>query len=624
MNPTQDVFEKRIAALEGGVAAVALASGQAASTFAVLNLLQAGDHLVSSSSLYGGTYNLFHYTLPKLGIEVSFVDDPDDAEAWKAASRPAQDQGVLRRDARQPARQRPRRRAGRRRRARGRRAAHRRQHRADAVPAAPARARGRHRRALGDQVPRRPRHDDRRRRRRRRHASTSAPTPARFPGFNEPDPSYGGLHLLARARPRLVRREAAHPVPARRRARRSARSARSCSSRASRRCRCGSSGTCRTPRPIAEWLEARDEVEGVHYAGLPSSRWYDAGQKYLPRGAGAIVAFELRGGVEAGKQFVDALELFSHLANIGDVRSLVIHPASTTHSQLTDAGAGEHRRHAGPGAAVGRARGARRTCSPTSRPGCGPRSARDGGPVAPLGARPRAGPGARATRPAAGSFADTGAQRARARRQPAAVTRRVRDVGDAAGRAAARSPTPSWCCTRSPATATSPVRPGRATRPPAGGTPLVGPGRRHRHRPLVGRRARTSSAAARARPARASAAPDGRAYGSRWPALTVRDQVETERRLADALGVRALGAGRRRLDGRLPRARVGGHAPGAGRSGWPRSPRPRRPARTRSACRPRSCWRSGPTPAGRAATTTTPAPAAGRTAGWGSPGGSRT
>ena len=89
-------------------------------------------------------------------------------------------------------------------------------------------------------------------------------------------------------------------------------------------------------RRWAEWLDARDEVETVHYAGLPGSPWHAGQQKYLPNGAGAIVAFELHGGVEAGKKFVDAVELFSHLANIGDVRSLIIHPASTTHSQLAD------------------------------------------------------------------------------------------------------------------------------------------------------------------------------------------------------------------------------------------------------------------------------------------------
>jgi O-acetylhomoserine (thiol)-lyase len=86
---------------------------------------------------------------------------------------------------------------------------------------------------------------------------------------------------------------------------------------------------------LAEWLDQRDEVEKVHYAGLPSSPWYALAQRYLPRGAGAVVSFEIQGGVEAGRRFVDALELHSHLANIGDVRSLVIHPASTTHSQLS-------------------------------------------------------------------------------------------------------------------------------------------------------------------------------------------------------------------------------------------------------------------------------------------------
>ena len=89
-------------------------------------------------------------------------------------------------------------------------------------------------------------------------------------------------------------------------------------------------------KAIAEWLGQRDEVATVHDAGLETRPWYETGQKYLPRGAGAIVSFELRGGIEAGKRFVDAVELFSHLANIGDVRSLIIHPASTTHSQLTE------------------------------------------------------------------------------------------------------------------------------------------------------------------------------------------------------------------------------------------------------------------------------------------------
>ena len=118
MNPTQDVVEQRIAALEGGVGALLVSSGQAAETLAILNLAEAGDHIVSSPSLYGGTYNLFHYTLPKLGIEVSFVEDPDDLESWRAAVQP-EHQGVLRRDDRQPEERHPRHR-GRRRRSRTR------------------------------------------------------------------------------------------------------------------------------------------------------------------------------------------------------------------------------------------------------------------------------------------------------------------------------------------------------------------------------------------------------------------------------------------------------------------------------------------------------------------------
>ena len=168
MNPTQAVFEERIASLEGGVAALAVSSGQAAETIALLNLAENGGHVVSSASLYGGTYNLFHYTLPKLGIEVTFVDDPDDLDAWRAAIRP-EHQGVLRRDARQPEgrRARLRRRLGHR--ARGQDPARGRQHAGDAVPGQPARPRRRHRGALGHQVHRRARDLDRRRDRRRRH-----------------------------------------------------------------------------------------------------------------------------------------------------------------------------------------------------------------------------------------------------------------------------------------------------------------------------------------------------------------------------------------------------------------------------------------------------------------------
>ncbi len=332
MNPTQDVFENRIAALEGGVAAVALASGQAATTFAVLTLTQAGDHLVSSASLYGGTYNLFHYTLPKMGIEVSFVEDPDDPAAWAAATRPgtkafyaetlgnprgnvldvqlvadaAHEAGVpliVDNTVPTPYLLRPL------------------EHGADIVVHSATKFLGGHGTTIGGVVVDGGRFD-------------FGADPAKFPGFNEPDPSYGGLtywpalgqgSFAAKLRIQFLRDVGAAISPF------SSflliQGVETLSLRMERH--------VQNAQAIAEWLEARDEVERVHYAGLPSSRWYQAGQRYLPNGAGAIVSFELRGGVEAGRSFVDALELFSHLANIGDVRSLVIHPASTTHSQLT-------------------------------------------------------------------------------------------------------------------------------------------------------------------------------------------------------------------------------------------------------------------------------------------------
>jgi O-acetylhomoserine (thiol)-lyase len=331
MNPTQDVFEQRVAALEGGVAAVALASGQAATTFSVLTLASAGDHIVSSASLYGGTYNLFHYTLPKMGIEVSFVDDPDDAQAWRDAARPntkaffgetlgnprgnvldvqlvadaAHEVGVpliVDNTVPTPFLLRPL------------------EHGADIVVHSATKFLGGHGTTIGGIVV---------------DGGTFDFGTERFPGFNEPDPSYGGLQYwpalgkgsyAAKLRIQFLRDVGAAISPF------SSflliQGIETLSLRLERH--------TSNAQAIAEWLEQRDEVEVVHYAGLPSSRWYEAGQKYLPRGAGAIVSFELRGGVEAGKRFVDALSLHSHLANIGDVRSLVIHPASTTHSQLTE------------------------------------------------------------------------------------------------------------------------------------------------------------------------------------------------------------------------------------------------------------------------------------------------
>lgn len=332
-NPTQDVFEQRIAALEGGVAAVALSSGQAAETLALLTVASAGDHIVSSTSLYGGTYNLFRHTLPKFGVEVSFVDDPDDPEAWRAAIRPntkalfAESLGnprgnvldvravadvahaagvplIVDNTVPTPYLLRPL------------------EHGADVVVHSATKFLGGHGTAIAGVVVDGGTFDF------GAHAD-------RFPDFSEPDPSYHGLRYWPALGPgafavklqvQLLRDLG--PALSPHSAFLLLQGVETLSLRIERH--------SSNAQALAEWLEQRDEVAAVHYAGLPSSPWYEAGQKYLPRGAGAIVSFELRDGVEAGKRFVDAVSLFSHLANIGDVRSLIIHPASTTHSQLDE------------------------------------------------------------------------------------------------------------------------------------------------------------------------------------------------------------------------------------------------------------------------------------------------
>jgi O-acetylhomoserine (thiol)-lyase len=332
MNPTQDVFEQRVAALEGGIAAVAFASGQAAQTLAILNIAEAGDHFISSSSLYGGTYNLFHYTLPKLGIEVSFVDDPDDPQQWRSAVRPntklfyaetlgnprgnvldvravadlAHEVGVplvVDNTVPTPYLLRPI------------------EHGADIVVHSATKFLGGHGTAIGGVVV-----DS--------GSFNWGEHAARYPGLTTPDPSYHGLNYwealgaqsyIIKLRVQLLRDLG--PAISPQNSFLLIQGVETLSLRIERH--------VQNAQVLAEWLQQRDEVERVHYAGLPSSPWHELQQRYLPKGAGAIVAFELKGGVEAGKRFVDALELFSHLANIGDVRSLVIHPASTTHSQLS-------------------------------------------------------------------------------------------------------------------------------------------------------------------------------------------------------------------------------------------------------------------------------------------------
>ncbi|MEW1896103.1 bifunctional o-acetylhomoserine/o-acetylserine sulfhydrylase [Streptomyces albidoflavus] len=332
-NPTQDVLEQRVAALEGGVAAVALASGQAAETLALLTLAGAGDHLVSSTSLYGGTYNLLRHTLPRLGIEVTFVDDPDDFDAWRAAIRPttkavfaeslgnprgnvldirgvadvAHEAGVplvVDNTVPTPYLLRPA------------------EHGADIVVHSATKFLGGHGTTLGGVVVDAGSFD-------------FGAHPERFPDFTEPDPSYHGLRywpdlgpgaFAVKLRVQLLRDLG--PALSPHSAFLLLQGIETLSLRLERH--------TANALALAEWLQARDEVAVVHHPGLASSPWYEAGQRYLPRGAGAVVSFELRDGVEAGKRFVDAVSLFSHLANIGDVRSLIIHPASTTHSQLDE------------------------------------------------------------------------------------------------------------------------------------------------------------------------------------------------------------------------------------------------------------------------------------------------
>jgi O-acetylhomoserine (thiol)-lyase len=334
MNPTTDVVEQRVAALEGGVAAVALASGQSAETLSILNLAQAGDHIVSSASLYGGTYNLFEYTLPRLGIEVTFVEDFDDMEAWRAAIKPntkaffgetignpridvldisgvadvAHEAGlplIVDNTIATPYLIRPL------------------EHGADIVVHSATKFLGGHGTVIAGVVVDGGRFDF------GAHAD-------RFPGLTTPDPSYNGLNYWEA----LGNEGAAYAIKLRVQLLRDLGPALAPHSaflllqgietldlRMERH--------VANAQALAEWLEQRDEVERVFYAGLPSSPYHERSQRYAPKGPGAILSFELRGGVEAGRRFVDAVELFSHLANIGDVRSLIIHPASTTHSQLT-------------------------------------------------------------------------------------------------------------------------------------------------------------------------------------------------------------------------------------------------------------------------------------------------
>ncbi len=331
MNPTNDVFEQRIASLEGGVGALAASSGHAAQTMAILTLCGAGDHIVSASTLYGGTYNQFNYTFPRLGIEVTLVD-PSDPENFRRAIRantkilygetlgnprlnvfPFEEVAAIAREYRIPLM-------------------------IDNTFATPYLCRpfewganivvhsttkfiGGHGTSIGGVIV--------------DGGNFDWAASGRFKNFTEPDPSYHGLAYATLGAPAFILKARVQILR--------------------------DVGACQSPfnawlflqgletlslrmerhvanaQRVAEFLTQHPKVNWVTYPGLPSHPDYARAQKYLPKGAGAILGFGIKGGLEAGRQFIDNLKLFSHLANVGDAKSLAIHPASTTHSQLNEA-----------------------------------------------------------------------------------------------------------------------------------------------------------------------------------------------------------------------------------------------------------------------------------------------
>ncbi|MCM3145493.1 homocysteine synthase [Brevibacillus sp. MER 51] len=330
MNPTQDVFEKRVALLEGGVGALATASGQAAITFAILNIAHAGDEIVASSSLYGGTYNLFAHTLPRLGIKVHFADqsNPENFRSYinektkavfcetignpridvadiGAIAHIAHENGVpliVDNTFATPILCRPF------------------EHGADIVVHSTTKFIGGHGTAIGGIIVDSGKFDW---------------NNGKFPGLTTPDPSYHGvvyteavgpLAYIIKARVQLQRDIGAAVAPINSflflqgletlhlRIERHSQNA----------------------LAVAQFLANHSAVEWVSYPGLESDSQRELAQKYLPKGAGAILTFGIRGGVEAGKALIESVKLFSHLANVGDSKSLIIHPASTTHQQMTE------------------------------------------------------------------------------------------------------------------------------------------------------------------------------------------------------------------------------------------------------------------------------------------------
>jgi len=330
-NPTTAVFEERMAALEGGRAAVATATGQAAEMVALLNICQAGDHIVSSSRLYGGTHSMFAVNFPRLGIETTFVD-PDDAANFRAAIRPntkaifsetlgnpalnvidiaavgavARDAGVpliVDNTAASPYLCQPL------------------KHGADIVVHSATKFIGGHGTTMGGVV------------------VESGRFPwdnGKFPSMTEPSAGYHGVRFFEtfgdfgftmKARMEVLRvfgptispfnawmlLQGLETLPVR------------------------MDRHCANAIGVAEYLKAHPKVAWVNFPGLEGNRYHALAQRYMPRGAGALLSFGIKGGFEAGVKFIEGLQFVSHLANIGDAKSLVIHPASTTHRQLSEA-----------------------------------------------------------------------------------------------------------------------------------------------------------------------------------------------------------------------------------------------------------------------------------------------
>jgi O-acetylhomoserine (thiol)-lyase len=330
MNPTTDVLEKRIAALEGGIGALAVSSGQAATTYAILNIARSGDEIVASASLYGGTYNLFQHTLPKFGINVRFVDPSDiknfeeaitdktkaifaealgnpkldilDIEGVAKIAHNADIPLIIDNTIATPYLLRPI------------------EFGADIVVHSGTKFIGGHGTSIAGLIV---------------DSGKFSWPEHKFPEFTEPDQSYHGLSynrdlgaaaFIAKTRLQLLRDVGASLSPFN--AFLLLQGLETLHLRMERH--------SQNALKVAQFLEGHPQVDWVSYPGLPSHPSYELAQKYLPNGQSAILTFGIKGGLEAGKKLIRELKLFSHLANIGDAKSLVIHPASTTHQQLTE------------------------------------------------------------------------------------------------------------------------------------------------------------------------------------------------------------------------------------------------------------------------------------------------